>query len=287
MNRSLPLLGAALGIAAALLTATPATAQVRVGVRVGGVRRAPVVVRPYYYRPYYYDSWYWYPEFYGLYQYPPYPPYAYGRYDNSSSLRLDVKPKETQVFIDGYYAGTADDFDGFFQRLNLEPGEHELQLYLPGYRVQRQRVYLQPDRTFKVRYTMVPLAPGEAEPPRPTPATAPAPPPPPDQGVRGPQFPGPREQPRDREPRRLPPPQSGTRESSYGTLALRVQPGDAEITIDGERWESSGNDRLLVQLSTGTHHVEARKDGYRVYATDVTVRPGDTATLNVALSRQP
>jgi hypothetical protein len=70
-------------------------------------------------------------------------------------------------------------------------------------------------------------------------------------------------------------------------MALRVQPSDAEVLIDGEKWETSGDERLLVQLAAGVHHVEARKDGYRIYVTDVTVRPGETATLNVALSKQP
>ena len=201
-------------------------------------------------------------------------------------LKLEVKPRETQVFVDGYYAGVVDDFDGIFQHLDLEPGEHDLQLYLPGYRLQQQRIYLQPNRTFRLRYTMVPLGRGEAEPQRPTPAagapsTAPAPPPGP--VVRGPQRPLP-----PRQPRPGPPPrEAGARQSDYGTLALRVQPSDAEVLIDGEKWETSGDERLLVQLAAGVHHVEARKDGYRIYVTDVTVSPGQTATVNVALSKQP
>jgi hypothetical protein len=72
----------------------------------------------------------------------------------------------------------------------------------------------------------------------------------------------------------------------FGTISLRVQPDDASITIDGERWENApANERLVVQLGTGVHNVEIRKDGYRTYVTDITVRPGETATLNVSLSR--
>lgn len=285
MKRLLPVSGVVLGMAAALFcTPTPATAQARVGVRVGV--RAPLARRfyysPYYYDPFYWNAW-WYPGFYGYYQYP-YPPYYYGRRD-SASLKLEVKPRETQVFVDGYYAGTVDDFDGIFQHLDLEPGEHDLQLYLPGYRLQQQRIYLQPNSTFRVRYTMVPLGPGDAEPQRPAPAAAPTTAPAPPQGpvTRGPQRPLP-----PRQPRPGPPPrEAGTPATEYGTLALRVQPSDAEVLVDGEKWETSGDERLLVQLAAGVHHVEARKDGYRIYATDVTVRPGETATLNVALSKQP
>ena len=57
--------------------------------------------------------------------------YAYGR---PSSLRLQISPRDTEVFVDGYYAGIVDDFDGFIQRLHLEPGEHTIQLYLTGHR---------------------------------------------------------------------------------------------------------------------------------------------------------
>ena len=66
---------------------------------------------------------------------------------------------------------------------------------------------------------------------------------------------------------------------------LRVQPGDANITIDGEAWENSGgNERLIVQLGSGVHNVQIRKDGYRTYMTDITVRAGETITLNVAMT---
>lgn len=286
MKRILPVLGAAVAITAAcLMTAAPASAQVRVGVGVRVGARAPIAHRSYY-RPYYYDpffsDWAWYPGYYGYYQYP-YPPYYYGRRDDSGSLRLDVRPRQTQVFVDGYYAGIVDDFDGVFQHLDLEPGAHQLTLYLPGHRIEQQRVYIQPNRTSRLHYTMVPLSAGEPEPKPPVPSAAPSPASPvgpPPRGARRPL-------PEDREPPPGPPGEIGARESGYGTLALRVQPGDAEILIDGEKWESSGNDRLLIQLSAGVHHVEAKKDGYRIYVTDITVRPGETATVNVALSRQP
>ena len=34
---------------------------------------------------------------------------AYAFYDDESSLRLQVTPRETEVFVDGYFAGTVDD----------------------------------------------------------------------------------------------------------------------------------------------------------------------------------
>jgi hypothetical protein len=73
----------------------------------------------------------------------------------------------------------------------------------------------------------------------------------------------------------------------FGAISLRVQPADASIVIDGERWENAPvNERLIVQLGTGVHNVEIRRDGYRTYVTDITVRQGQTATINVSLTKQ-
>ena len=67
-------------------------------------------------------------------------------------------------------------------------------------------------------------------------------------------------------------------------IAIRVQPGDAVILVDGERWQSSSTDRLEIQVSPGAHRIEVQKDGYQPFTTSVNVRPGETATVNVSLS---
>lgn len=237
-----------------------------------GVGHAPFYYRPYF-RPWFYDPWYASP--YGFY--PAYPPY-YGRYyGTAASLRLQVEPRETEVFIDGYWAGTVDDFDGFFQRLHLEPGDHEIELYLDGHRSMRQKIYLQPDATFRIRHTMVPLAAGETAEPRPA---APAGPPP--QRDRYDAF----GRSQREGARRADGPQR--RETgSYGTLAIRVQPGDADVLIDGEPWDGPDtSDRLRVELPEGEHRVEIRKDGFTTYSSTVLVRPGETTTLNVSLTQE-
>ena len=263
-----------------------ASAQGRVAVRVAP-RRSVVVSARYYrpYRPLFYDPWYgigypWYPTYYG-YQRP--------YYDLAGSLRLQVAPRETEVFIDGYFAGTVDDFDGIFQSLNVEPGEHDIELYLPGHRSLQQKLYLQPGKTSRIRHTMQPIAPGDPQPIRPAGVRA-APQDAPPQS-RGPvrRGPGPASRnPRDRAPVGDPgDTATGSRDANYGGLSLRVQPGDASVLIDGERWEGPGNDeRLVVQLAAGRHVIEIQKDGFRQYTTEVTVRTGETATLNVALTKQ-
>ena len=306
-------------LAAGILSSGHADAQVRVG---GGVRAGtprtrvsavvgrpyayrPYVYRPYAYRPYYYRSFYdpfYFNAFYGPYYYRPfywYPygqvGYGYGGFSGSAALRLQVAPRETEVYIDNYYAGTVDDFDGMFQRLHIEPGAHDITLYHDGYRTVRQRIYLQPTGTFRLRYMMVPLGPGEAAEPRPV-----EPPPPPSQGAPGapsqagpnvypPQPPRgvPGQRPEGPPPGAYPPAPPGNR-SDAASLSIRVQPANAEVVIDGERWDgSSGDERLVVQVAPGVHHVEVRHDGYRSYQTDINARPGETSTVNISLTRQP
>jgi PEGA domain-containing protein len=222
---------------------------------------------------------------YPSYGYAPYPYYGGGYYNGSAALRLQVTPRDTQVYVDGYYAGVVDSFDGTFQRLYAQPGSHEVQLYLPGHRSFSQTLYLQPGNTISMRHTMQPLQPGDPEPVRPTGQT-----PPPSQGYGPPPT-------SRRPPARSAPARPGDRDedqnrvsaapSELGTLALRVQPGSADVTIDGERWQGpTDDDRLIVQLPTGTHSVEIRKDGYRTYITDINVRRGESTSLNVALTKQ-
>jgi hypothetical protein len=187
-----------------------------------------------------------------------------------------VTPREAEVFVDGYYAGTVDNFDGTFQRLHVQPGDHDLEVFLPGHRSYQQKVYLQPGKTFNVRHTMETLGPGEAEPARP--AGRPKTNGPSSRSQRQPPIgPPDRDAEQNQEPGRTP-------AAQFGSLALRVQPGDASITIDGEAWEHSGNERLIVQLGPGVHNVQIRKDGYRTYMTDIAIRPGETTTLNVAMT---
>jgi len=84
----------------------------------------------------------------------------------------------------------------------------------------------------------------------------------------------------------MPPPPGGAARDDFGTLAIQVQPGDAEIQIDGERWDGSdGGSRLSVQLAEGAHRVEIRKSGYRTYTANVRVRRGQTEPLNVSLTQ--
>jgi hypothetical protein len=87
----------------------------------------------------------------------------------TGDVKTEVKPKQAEVYVDGYYAGVADDFDGVFQRLHTSPGGHALTLHLEGYRTVTRSIYVRPDSTVKLKDTMEKLAPGEVSEPVPQP----------------------------------------------------------------------------------------------------------------------
>jgi hypothetical protein len=266
-----------------------------------------------YYRPYYsfwpYSDFYWgygyysspwyYPRYggyYGGYYGPAYgygPGYHRGYYERSGSVRVIVEPNEAKVYVDNYYAGTADDFDGLFQRLNLTPGRHDLALKLEGYETHKVKLYVPLDHTIKIKHKM----------------------------VRGPEdrvsessvgdpadearyarradddderydddryddrdAPRDRYEPQDRaEPRER-------RDDSWpagrerGTLRLDVSPADASIYVDG-MFRGTGDDLRRLSLPAGRHRLEVVRPGYRTLERDVEVQAGETEEVDVELPR--
>jgi hypothetical protein len=53
--------------------------------------------------------------------------------DEMGKLRLQIDQRLAQVYVDGYYAGIVDEFDGTFQHLDLTPGPHHIQIEQAGY----------------------------------------------------------------------------------------------------------------------------------------------------------
>jgi hypothetical protein len=96
---------------------------------VGSVIYVGAVAYPRYsfYSPFF-DPWYGVGPYWGPSWGPyggPYRPYGLGygfRDELTASVRLVVTPREAEVYVDGYLAGTVDDYDGIFQRLHLRPG---------------------------------------------------------------------------------------------------------------------------------------------------------------------
>jgi hypothetical protein len=282
-----------LAAAAVLMAAMPATADAQRAQRRVAVQR-PVtrpVYRPvarYYRYPYYYRHIWWASYGYPLGFYPYRYPYGYGwsqygyyRADVTTALRLQITPREAEVFVDGYSAGLVDDFDGVFQRLRLMPGGHTIEIYLDGYRMFRQNIHLAPGASATIRHTLAPLGPGEAMEPRPQPDDDR-----PDVSDEDDRESSAR--PDDRAPRNPARGRGAARDSSrapFGTLVLRVQPGDAEILVDGERWSpSADSSRFAVELAAGRHTIEVRKPGFQTYREDVLIRPNAPTNLNVGLT---
>jgi hypothetical protein len=149
--------------------AVPAHARPRNGAPVTGsaVRRQTPPVGPgnifvgYY--PYYGYGSYFFPGYgfglgYSFYDPLFYDPYYYGYsgqggygysrgYRDTGSLRLKIKPREAQVFVDGYFVGTVDEFDGIFQRLGIESGGHRIELKADGYEPLQFEVLITPGET--------------------------------------------------------------------------------------------------------------------------------------------
>ena len=118
-------------------------------------RTSVIVVGGGFYSPYYYDPFFFADPWYGGYQYPirPYG-YGYRLAEPEASVRLEVKPKEAEVFVDGYYAGVVDDFDGTWQSLKLDSGGHNIEIRKPGLETLRFDVHVQPERSITFRGDM-------------------------------------------------------------------------------------------------------------------------------------
>jgi PEGA domain len=130
---------------------------------------------PYFYSsfafyPYYsYGFWPWYYGFYSPSYYPysgygygygyrPYGGYGYGGYGyyGYGEVRVEVKPKTAKVFVDGDYVGVVDDYDGWWQRLKLEPGKHRIVVREAGFAPYVQTVRVLPGEDTHIKSLLQP-----------------------------------------------------------------------------------------------------------------------------------
>ena len=112
-------------------------------------------------------SGYGYPGYYGSgYGGSYYDPYYGGAggyssragqsYREIGSLRLKVKPSNAQVYIDGYFVGVIDSYDGAFQRLSVEAGPHRVELRAEGFEPVQFEVMVTPGETITYKGEMKP-----------------------------------------------------------------------------------------------------------------------------------
>jgi hypothetical protein len=106
---------------------------------------------------FYYSPWAWDPGYYGGYGYgygqPRYSAYGY----DLGSLKIKVKPRDAEVYVDGYFAGHVDDFDGIWQSLKLSQGGYRIEVRKPGFETLHFDVRVQPDRTITFRGELKPV----------------------------------------------------------------------------------------------------------------------------------
>lgn len=78
-------------------------------------------------------------------------------YSSSPAIvKIHIDPGRAAVFVDGMYAGHADEFAGHGDQLLLDPGKHKIDIALPGYRAMSTEVSLQPNQIFKLETRLVP-----------------------------------------------------------------------------------------------------------------------------------
>jgi hypothetical protein len=150
-------------------------AQVRGG-RPGVIRTYRPFYRGYGYYPFYgpfrpgidLGFYYGYPGYggFGWYGYGPgyWPSYGYSGaypgmgpgYRSYGGVRINLPQRDAEVWVDGYYAGVVDDFDGQFQQLSLEPGVHSIEVRAPGFEVTSFEVQSEPGRTITYRSPLRP-----------------------------------------------------------------------------------------------------------------------------------
>lgn len=251
----------------------------------GGYYRSPY--SGYYYDPYYYGyGWGYRPGRYYGYGYYDYG-YGYGDYwgyyptrayryreGNIAQLRVIVEPNKARVYVDGYYAGIADDYDGIFQRLAVSPGRHDITLKLEGYKSHTFRVYANRDQTLKLRFDMVKGA-GETD----ESIGEEAPDPAREFDMARADRPSDRPARPDDEPRYVPP---TSRER--GLVEITVDPPDASIYVDGEFYGKAADIREL-ELLPGKHRIEVVRPGYRTDERDIEIVARRNPAVRIRLEK--
>lgn len=263
----------------------------------------------------YHNPWSWYPYryswwlgYYG-YGYGPYGygygayagPYGYGHYPPAyparagranGALDLDLKPGDTQIYLNGQLIGTADDFDGWPEYLWLEEGEYHFIFYKEGHESIVREYKVLPGVVIDVEDR---LDRGESPPPEEL-------------------FPPPTER-RDarlqdeaerrrraetaaqadwrlrRERSRVEGDvrgdmDQGRQDADFGSLTLAVVPSDASVYLDG-RLIGTGDDlarlRRGLTVDAGDHVLEIVRPGHEPVEREFTMEPGEVLSMAIEL----
>lgn len=215
----------------------------------------------YYYRPYYYRPYYHY--------YPSYYSYERSRnYEESGGLDFDIRPKRTEVWVDGQYVGLASKFDGFPGHLWLEKGRHELIFYRDGFETIRREVNVLPGVVLDIVADMEPGESTAAE----------------ELTVFDP----------EELKNRYEEAANGIEGSDGskaawlepGRLEFVIEPADASVYLDG-RFLGTGGEldglRAGLMVKPGEHLLEVVRPGFEAQEISLSVEPGEETTVDVSL----
>ena len=262
-------------------------------------------------------GWGWYyPWWWDGYYYPGYPyayPYRYaesGAGSEWTAVKTDVEPDEAALYLDGRLIGTADDFDGYPDRLYLGPGHYHLEFRLDGYEPYTTDIDAAPGRSFRLdqrlrkikgashygtyeparpeggvmRFwvkngsTDVPQSPDDMRPSRRAYVRDYPPNPGPDEA------PGDVDEPGYSEDRNA----DAQEQASEAMLTFEVEPEEAAVDIDG-RFAGGARDLNSMDegfvVEPGRHHITVTCPGYRESTIDVTAGLHRRAKVRLSLSR--
>ncbi|MCZ6726319.1 MAG: PEGA domain-containing protein [Acidobacteria bacterium] len=196
-----------------------------------------------------------------------YPPVVYSSRQGygMGALDLNVKPKQTEIYVDGQYVGLARQYDGFPGHLWLERGVYEISFYKPGFETETRTVKILTNLVLDMHIEMLPgeatkpemlFRPGEQE-----------------------------ENDSDEVARRS---WRGGGADLHGRLHLEVEPGNAVVYLDGNVL-GTGDELAALHagliLSPGTHTLEVVRRGFETVERKLIVEPG--AELEFVLMLKP
>ncbi len=92
------------------------------------------------------------------------PQFSYPDRKTSSEVKLDVHPDRAAVFLDDYFVGHVDEYNGMGRGMLVMPGKHKIKIALPGYKAFETSVELLPKQKFMLKTDLVEGSISDADP---------------------------------------------------------------------------------------------------------------------------
>lgn len=208
----------------------------------------------------------------------------YGGYGatGSGALDLDLSPEQAQIFIDGEYVGTADDYDGFPTFLWLERGTYDVAFFLPGYQTIVRQYTIRPGAVIDVEDHMTPgdaIPPAELMRPKSTEVR--------DARIRRNEEQNAEVDRQEAEAAERGADRAGS-DQQVGRILLSLWPPDAAIYLDGHflgTAEEVGQLSAGLVVEPGEHELEVVRPGYGTVRRTVTVPSGDRIEVKFDLEK--